>query len=201
MVENPTQCPRFLAAIDGKKIRPASFARSAGTRSGPPRFSGRQQAPEPPTSEELTAIRKEAMERVSEATALLRLQAQNLADQARADIIEIAVQIARRILETEIQTNPEALFGLVRSALKRAGDSRRVVVKLSPDDAALADADKQRAAPDALTAARIEVLADPALARGDVVVETDFGKVDGRLQTRLGEMRRALQCAVEGDAA
>ncbi len=202
MPEIPTRRPQFLAAIpDTRKVQPVAFGRSGSARNGPLRLPNRCPAAADPLPDEIAAVRREAMERVSEAVSVLRLQAQNVADQARADALEIAFQVARRILEAEIHGSPEALFGLVRSALKRAGESRRITVRLSPEDAALVDADRQRVAPDALTATRIEVLADPALARGDVVVETDFGKVDGRLQTRLGEARRAVQSAIDGDAA
>jgi flagellar assembly protein FliH len=49
-------------------------------------------------------------------------------------------------------------------------------------------------------AARVEIQADAALQPGDCVVDTDFGQIDGRLETRLGELRRALEGAAEGAA-
>ncbi|HTN53808.1 MAG TPA: FliH/SctL family protein [Anaeromyxobacter sp.] len=47
----------------------------------------------------------------------------------------------------------------------------------------------------------MEVAPDPSLEAGDCVVETDFGKVDGRLRTRLDELRRAVDSASEEGAA
>ena len=41
---------------------------------------------------------------------------------------------------------------------------------------------------------------DPALGHGDCLVDADFGRVDGRLSTRLAEVRRAVDAAAEGAA-
>jgi flagellar biosynthesis/type III secretory pathway protein FliH len=138
------------------------------------------------------------MQQVSHAVEILRLQAERLAEQARSDAIEIGFQVARRVLEAELSTSPQALFALVRSALKRAGESRRVCVRLHPEDAKLIGAAAAGAL--GISAASIEVAPDPSLERGDCIVDTDFGKVDGRLRTRLDELHRAATAAAEGAA-
>ena len=38
-----------------------------------------------------------------------------------------------------------------------------------------------------------ERIHDPALARGDVILETELGRLDGRLEVRLEALRRALE--------
>jgi flagellar assembly protein FliH len=137
---------------------------------------------------------------VAAALEMLRAQADRLAEQARSDALEIGFQVARKILETEIRQSPDALFALVRSAVRRAGESRRVALRLAPEDAAILQSESGRRALDGLTAARIEIVPDAALQRGDCAVDTDFGQVDGRLGTRLAELRRAVDAASEGAA-
>jgi flagellar assembly protein FliH len=140
------------------------------------------------------------MEKVAAALETLRAQADHLAEQARSDAIEIGFQVARKILETELRQSPESLFALVRAAVRRAGESRRIAVRASPDDALLLQSEQGRSALDGLTSARIELVSDPGLQRGDCMVDTDFGQVDGRLGTRLAEIRRAVDAAGEGAA-
>jgi flagellar assembly protein FliH len=82
-----------------------------------------------------------------------------------------------------------------------AGDSRRVALRLSPADAALVEAGREKLGDGALASARIEVVPDASLSPGDCLVETDFGQVDGRLATRLSEARRVVKAAVDGGAA
>jgi len=187
--------PAFLSRIsDPGEAQPVAFAAAAGPRPVP------APAPPGPALQDARGSGREGLERLADAVAMLRLQAERLADQARADAVEIAFQAAARILETELRQSPEPLFALVRSALRRAGDSRRVVVRLSPDDARLVETDRDRLAVGALAVARVEIVADASLAPGDCVVETDFGKVDGRLATRLAEAKRAVRAAVDGGA-
>lgn len=196
--------PAFLAPLDPEAAlaRPAPFSvvpANSRTRSAQP------PPPEPPpktgpTSEQMEAIRADAMQRVAHAVEVLRLQAERLAEQARADALEIGFRVARRILETELSTSPEALFSLVRAALKHTGDSRKVTVRVHPQDMkVLAPA----MAKDGLgvASATVEVVPDASLSPGDCVVDTDFGKVDGRLKTRLEEMRQAASAAAEEGAA
>jgi flagellar assembly protein FliH len=197
--------PRFLAAVPEIPTPAAAGFLHVEPRGGPgaPVPHGgpaAQQAP-PPPAPDLAALRREALERVSNAVETLRAHADRLAEQARSDALEIGFQVARRILETELRQSPDALFALVRSAIRRAGESRRVAVRVPPEDASALQSESGRAALDGLTAARIELVPDPSLQPGDCVVDTDFGQVDGRLGTRLSEVRRAVAAAAEGGAA
>jgi flagellar assembly protein FliH len=196
-----TRRPRFLAGVpEAPAPEPARFA----SLSPRPALAAPPPAEPPPAAPlpvpDLAALRQDALERVEAAVATLRAQADRLAEQARGDAIEIGFQVARRILESELRQNPDALFALVRSALRRAGDSRRVNVRVAPEDLARLRSEEARGHLDGLTAARVEYVSDPALQPGDCVVDADFGQVDGRLTTRLAEVRRAVDQAGEGVA-
>ncbi len=128
----------------------------------------------------------------------LRIESERLAEQARADALEIGFQVARRILEIELSTSPEPLFALVRSAVRRAGTSRTLKVRLHPIDLATMEAGGGATRVDALAAARIQLVGDSLLERGDCMIEADFGTVDGRLDTRLEELKRAVSSTVDG---
>lgn len=192
--------PRFLSEIpDVPAPEPVRFA-PAGPRGAtpPPRPPARAHAHAAAQGPDLAAAHREALEKVASAVALLRTQADHLAEQARADAIEIAFLVARRILEAELRQGPDALFALVRTAVAKAGASRRVVVRLHPADAAVVQQELGRGEAGALSAARVEVEADGSLQPGDCMVDTDYGQVDGRLATRLAELRRAVDAAGDG---
>lgn len=197
--------PAFLAGLQSPEaaVRPAPFAvHPAGAGKPRPALAHHHhQNPEPqpppgPTPEQLAAFRAEAMQKVAHAVEVLRLSSERLAEQARADVLELGFFVARRILEAELSTSPDALFALVRSALQRAGDSRKISVRVHPQDAqALAPALAKGGL--GVSAATVEIVQDGSLSPGDCIVDTDFGKVDGRLDTRLDELRRAAVAASE----
>jgi len=191
--------PQFLASIQ------------AGAQPGPLRLHPAQPAarrPEPPPAAQPAPgagrddreARREALERVAGALETLKLQSSRLAEQARADALEIGFQVARKVLEMELSAGAEPLFALVKAAIRRAGDSRRIAVRVAPEDASTLQGEAGRAALDGVCTARIEVFPDPALRPGDCLVETDYGQIDGRLETRLAELRRAVEQATEGAA-
>jgi flagellar biosynthesis/type III secretory pathway protein FliH len=204
MTGTPRQ-PAFLSGLQSLEaaVRPAPFAAhppgAARPRPALTHHHAEPQAPAGPTPEQLAAVRAEAMQAVAHAVEILRLQAGRLAEQARADALEIGFRVARRVLEAELSTSPDALFSLVRSALQRAGDSRKISVRVHPQDAqALAPALAKGAL--GVAVATVELVQDAALSPGDCIVETDFGKVDGRLDTRLDELHRTAVAAAEEGA-
>jgi Flagellar assembly protein FliH len=142
----------------------------------------------------------EFAERLAQAVAELRRHGERLADQAAADALEMALLIARRILERELSSGTEALSGLVRSAIGRLGESRKILLRLCPSDAAAVEsaghARGDEGALAGVTMARIEVRADATLSPGDCIVDSEQGTVDGRLVTRLEEVRRVLARAI-----
>lgn len=131
--------------------------------------------------------------RLDAAIEALRQEARRLGEQARSDALEIGVLIARRILERELTTSLDPLFGLIRSAIRRVGEARQIVVKVSADDHRRLNESPGAA----LTLANVTLQIDDALGPGDVVVESELHGVDGRLDTRLEELRRELRDALQ----
>lgn len=134
--------------------------------------------------------------RLAQAIGELRAQAVRLGEQMEADVVEIAAVIARRILEKELETGTAALFSLVRSAVRRLGESRKVVLRLSPNDAAAVQAAGEAGPLAGLGIAKIDVVADATLSPGDCMVDGEHGRVDGQLSTRLDEVRRIVTSAL-----
>lgn len=121
-------------------------------------------------------------------TALSRPLAQ-LDEVVHEQIARLAVLIARAVIRRELRTDPAQIIGIVREtvALLPAA-TRGPRVYLHPEDAALV---RERLAPSGPEAAW-SIAEDPALARGDCRVHTDYAQVDARVETRLNEALVAL---------
>jgi flagellar biosynthesis/type III secretory pathway protein FliH len=211
--ESAVRKPSFLSNVRTDKAQKATFAPSSARDSQPPRPSELaplpRAVPEPllvpapvPTPEmaqsaALAELRPVLMARLQAAVEKLRHEGERLAEQARADTLEIAFMIARRILEQELRTGPDALFALVRTAIRRAGDVRRVLIRVAPGDVQALEGEAGKAALQSITVARVEIVADASLTPGDVVVESAEARIDGRISSRLDELRTA----VEGEEA
>ena len=112
-----------------------------------------------------------------------------LAD-VEGEVVALALAVARRVLGRELAA-PGAVAALASAALAEARSRREVVLRVSPSDAGAL-----RAAEGALGAvlarAPLALREDPALAPGDVVVETEAGRIDARIEAQLGALARAL---------
>jgi flagellar biosynthesis/type III secretory pathway protein FliH len=161
--------------------------------------------PLPPPPAHLTG---EMSDRLGKAIEALRMNADRLGAEVAATAIEIGCLVARRILEAELTTNPEAHQALIRSAVRRLGDAHKVTIHLAP-----ADLEAVRAAAGEtpsmdlgmnLGIAKVDIVPDTNLTPGDCFVESDAATVDGRLGTRLEEIRRVLSritTASEGESS
>jgi flagellar assembly protein FliH len=106
--------------------------------------------------------------------------------QAEQDVVALAV--ARRILHRELTVEPEALLGLVKAALEKMEAREVHQVRVSRQDAAmLRQLFEQMGLPQ-----RIEVVADPSLAPGGVLIEYSRGVLDASVDTQLAEIGRGF---------
>jgi flagellar biosynthesis/type III secretory pathway protein FliH len=153
--------------------------------------------PLPPPPNHLTS---EMAERLGRAIEVLRLTSDRLGAETAATALEIGCLVARRILEAELKTDTDAQKSLVRSAVRRLGDAHKVTIHLAPADLeAVRAAAGEASSADLgmnLGIAKVEILPDTNLTSGDCIVESDAAKVDGRLGTRLEEIRRVLSSIV-----
>jgi flagellar assembly protein FliH len=216
---SPARAPRFMTqAPSPRPLHAVQFQRGErpqgqpGEGAGGPGRDKPAAAPEAPSAQAQAEHAKalaslarqeeqlrDERERLREAIELLHVQGERFAEQARADALEIGFQVAHRVVETELRTSPEPLFALVRSALRHAGEARRVKIRVCPGDVEQLRGPRASELTSGLSVAHIEVVADSSLSSGDCMVDTDFGHIDGRLATRFQELKRAL--SVTGEVA
>ena len=195
--EATTRRPTFMGRLPSQpQVEPAAFGGSPLRRSATATSPSGSERSASPTVIDMQKMADEVSERIGSAAQFLRQAAERLAAEARSDALEVGFMVARRILETDLTANVEHLVGLVRSAIRRLGESRHIKLQLCPDDARLIEEALKNDGAQAISsvaAAQIEIVADAALQRGDCVGAGDLGTVDGRINTRLDELRRALQ--------
>ena len=140
------------------------------------------------------AADEELRERLARFDGILHAAARPLAaldDATEQELARLALVIARQVIAHELKTSPELVVRTVRQAvLALPAAARTVRVHLHPDDLALLR-ELDAAEPD------WQLVADPAMQRGDCRLESDASRLDARVETRLA----AIADAVFGDQA
>jgi flagellar assembly protein FliH len=108
--------------------------------------------------------------------------------EAEADLVQLALAIARRVLRREIALDPEALHGLILGALQKLHGQEITRVKVHPSHASALTACLRQN----LNAEKVEVIADSSREVGAVVFETPRGNLDAGVESQLQEIERGL---------
>ncbi|SRR5579883_252427 len=107
---------------------------------------------------------------------------------AEADVVQLAIEISRRILHRELSVDPTALGALARAALEKLASQRVCRVRLHPDQEPVVRATLAQLG----RGSEVEVISDPAQPRGSAIFETDSGCLDASVDTQLREIERGL---------
>jgi flagellar assembly protein FliH len=120
-----------------------------------------------------------------------------LRERYERQLLELALGVARKVVQQEIAERPAIWLGMIRAAVRRAVDRERILVRVPPTLLGFLT----QALPELRTVLgdvkELEVLEDPSLPIGGCVIETKFGEVDIGLDTQFEAVERALG-SVEG---
>jgi flagellar assembly protein FliH len=122
----------------------------------------------------------------------LRNEEQRMLEEVEPQLIELAVQIAEKILHRELTQDAEAVRATVTAALNKLTERDRVTIRANPADEALLKEFKIDIAESFDGVREVCVVADENIARGGCVVETDMLRVNGDIDAQLKEIQQQL---------
>src|ERR1700720_1933309 len=166
-----------MAQIQRECEQKTREAHAAGVREG--EAAGRSRA-----AAELQPV----VERLARAMDELANLRGRLRSEAEADLVKLALAIARRVLRRELAIDPEALHGLVLAALEKLQAQEICRVKVHPSHAALVTAFLRQI----VTGAAVEIIPAPSREPGGIVFETARGNLDASVESQLQEIERGL---------
>jgi len=110
---------------------------------------------------------------------------------AEGEVAALALDIARKVLGRHVSGFPEAVVELASRALAEARERREVTLRVHPGDAAPLRAEAGALAA-ILLRAPLVLREDASVPSGGVVVETEAGRIDARIETQLQQLAGAL---------
>jgi len=119
--------------------------------------------------------------------------------EAEVDVVDLAVALARRIINVQVQGNPKALIQVVRMALQHMSERSDLEIKVHPDDLAIARRFATHWVEKVEQDAVFKVSSSAHVARGGCMIEGREENVDARLDEQLQILHQALRAAVLGE--
>ena len=166
-------------------VAPLSEARPGAPRTAVP--APYASAPVAPPTEMLARL----------ASAIDQLEQRSLETDANLiqDSVELGIDVARRIVQSELAINPERVFAAVREAVSSVGESKTYDIHLNPDDLEVVRAARSESPLPHGAGIVVRLHSDPELSRGDCQVESENGFAEATLEGRLQRVREALLSA------
>ncbi len=110
------------------------------------------------------------------------------------DILEISVEIARKIIKKELEQDPQAIITMILEVMENLSkDETKITIRVNPMQADLVREELPKALSAKGTEARITVTADDSVETGGCVFLTSNGIIDAGLDTQLEILKEALK--------
>jgi flagellar assembly protein FliH len=111
---------------------------------------------------------------------------------AERQVVDLALQIAQKVVEHEVENMPDLAVNVIRAALDEMDARTAIRVRVNPDDAEVLQRRWTQVVPPGVNADRIELVSDERVQAGGGVIETTQGQVDAQLASKLEQLGNAL---------
>ena len=184
LVEHQADAAEIVAEAEAKRTAIFDEARAAGFEEG--RAAGYAEGAQA-AREELTA----ELELAHGVAAQAVVDRETLIAAAEPEIVRLAMEVTRKLIAREVDTDPDIIKGLVtRAMLKTAGDGV-IRLRLNPETITrlgdyLSDISAR------FVSRGVEVVPDSAVEPAGAIVDTRTGSVDARLTTQVAKVEHSL---------
>ena len=110
------------------------------------------------------------------------------------DIMEISVNIARKIIKKELESDPQIIINTIIDVLKTVSKSEpKVTIRVKPQSVQFIKDTIPNITYQYGVDAKINIVADPTMEEGGCVFQTNNGIVDASIDTQLEIIKKALE--------
>lgn len=110
------------------------------------------------------------------------------------DILEISIEIAKKIIKKEVETDPQVLINTITDVLKTISKNEpKINIRVRPQSAQFVKDTLPTVTYQYGIEAKINVIADPSVEEGGCIFQTANGIVDASIDTQLEIIKKALE--------
>lgn len=137
--------------------------------------------------------RSEAQSVIDEAVEIrefLDERKESLYKEAEENIVQLILDIARKVIGEELTLNKEALLSLVNQALQKCTFTKKLVLRISPDDYDFIIENKARIYKMVEGISDIDIVSDLSLVQGSCIIETPSGEINSSIDVQINEIEK-----------
>jgi flagellar assembly protein FliH len=186
--EAQDEAARCLASAQEQAVALTTAAYEQGLRQG-----------EAAAREALTAQLSPVLSAFQQATTEIAHLRATVLQQAEEDIITLAFQLARKIIQYEALQHREVLAATLTRALEHVAGQNQIVVRVHPDDLHYATEIKEELGQARGDIKTLTVQGDTSIGRGGCLVESSLGTIDARIEAQFDELEQRFRAQYSVD--
>lgn len=133
---------------------------------------------------QVSDLREELTESIAKVSDLYGV----MAIQAERELVELALEIAKKIVQREVSIDREVALTLARVTLGRLHNRSAAALHLHPEDCAYVSANLEKLN----FYGAVELIEDRSISPGSCLVRTEMGDIDARIEQQFEEISRGL---------
>jgi flagellar assembly protein FliH len=180
--EAQDEAERCLASAQEQAVALTTAAYEHGFRRG-----------EEAARQALTAQLSPVLSAFQQATTEIAHLRATVLQQAEEDIITLAFQLARKIIQYEALEHREVLAATLTRALEYVAEQNQIVVRVHPDDFHYATELKEELGPARGDIKTLTIQGDTSVGRGGCLVESSLGTIDARIEAQFDELEQRFR--------
>lgn len=115
-------------------------------------------------------------------------------DAIAPEILSISIDIAKKIIKTEVQQNPDLILANIQQCLRELSkEETKVMLKLNPADVPNVKQNIPTLLENAGLDVKIMIVPDPSMTQGGGIIQTTNGIIDVSIDTQVDIITRALR--------
>jgi flagellar assembly protein FliH len=138
---------------------------------------------------------QQATELITQVTAVVD-QATELHDtmlhEAEAEMVALCMEIAQKIVQSELKTNPDVVKNVLASAVKKINGSPRVIIKINPGQIDTVREYWESTFGPGYREKEWTIEADPTVEPGGCILDSKYASIDARIGTQLSELQKTF---------
>ena len=111
---------------------------------------------------------------------------EQMAAHAEQDLVRLALEIAKKVVQREVRVDHEIVMTLARIALGRLHSRANATVRLHPEDYAYVWSHRERLTSEGA----VELVEDRSIGLGGCIVQSEMGEIDARIEQQFAEIEQ-----------
>ncbi|HYE84024.1 MAG TPA: FliH/SctL family protein [Clostridia bacterium] len=130
------------------------------------------------------------IDEASEIRELIDSRRDEIYREAEEEIVQLVLDIAKKVIGDELTQNKEAILSLINQALQKCAFKKKLILKVSPQDSDLIIENKDRICMMAEGISDIDIVPDLSLAQGSCIIETSSGEINSGIDVQIREIEK-----------